>query len=151
MCESAGQPAPKSWYRHLNSHRILGPAYHTLIEQFRQYELSPVEQLTTPTEVIPPVRDLRILQGFTCRTCGRYRTIDEGRMRDHMSSTHKVKPLRARDSGQYKACLLQTFFSARGRINYFEVQREDKGQPFCEWLCSTNLHNGSSEPYSSIP
>lgn len=124
LCESAMQPGPKSWYRHLNHHRILGSACTTLMEQFSQHELLPTEQLVTPTNVVRPVTGLRVFPGFTCKMCPGFRTVRESKIRDHMGAVHRVKPLRARNTGQYQRCLLQTFFSAKGKINYFEVLRE---------------------------
>jgi hypothetical protein len=109
-CESAIQSSPESWYRHLNSmHRILGPECKALIQHFQAYDISPQSKLIVPQKRITAIEGLRIAHGFGCRVCpssSTMFTIHERKMKDHISSVHKLKPMQAKRARQYTSCFL---------------------------------------------
>jgi hypothetical protein len=130
-CESIIQPEPTAWYRHLNSvHRVTGPLCKTLLERFATYDLCPFRELSHPIEKITPILGLKVQECFRCNICPNtvghsYFTTHKKDMNKHFAK-HKVgiRPKRAKETGMYSTCFVQTFSLAKGRIRYFEVKRK---------------------------
>ncbi|KAH6974033.1 hypothetical protein EDB80DRAFT_831381 [Ilyonectria destructans] len=128
-CESMVQPGTKSFYRHLNSiHRITGTACKTLMDRFNSYTLCPSSELAVPTKRVPRIAGLPIHKGFRCNICPQtpgssYFTVSSDKIRDHMPM-HKLGmvPMIAEQQAKFQRCHVQTFSSAKGRIQYFEVE-----------------------------
>jgi hypothetical protein len=124
-CESIIQPAPASWYTHLNSiHRLRGTPCKSLLERFATYDLCPFEDLPRPQEKVAQIPGLKVQEGFRCCICSTNFTIHKRKMDDHIR-THKlgITPKRAWESGKYSRCLLQTFSLSHSKIRYFEVEK----------------------------
>jgi hypothetical protein len=122
-CKSMIQPGRASLYKHLNSqHRITGQICKDLLERLNKFPLRPFEELDVPGEKVTAVPGLQIQEAFRCNLC-RFFTIRRLRMHDHIA-THRlgISPMRAYETGQYGSCSVQTFSTARGRIQYFEVE-----------------------------
>jgi hypothetical protein len=129
-CESIIQPEPIACYRHLNNiHRITGPPCKTLLERFATYDLCPFKELSVPQEKIAPIPGLKVQESFQCNICPSplgpsYFTIHKPHIDTHLAK-HKlgIRPKNAWETGKYSKCLVQTFSLAKGRIQYFEVDR----------------------------
>ena len=74
---------------------------------------SPAEQ---PVEAIP---HLKVHHGYYCSHCHDWRSINESKTRDHVTSIHHIRTRRQRQG--YKPCLLQTIFKSPGLIRWFRV------------------------------
>jgi hypothetical protein len=137
-CGSIVQPGAKSFYAHLNNiHRITGAACKALIDRFGSYNLRPFNELTVPHEKVPQITGLPVHRGFRCNECpdqsgSLYFTINPNKIRQHMPIHNMgITPIRALELGRFQQCYLQTFSSAKGRIQYFEVE------PVKEYICYT--------------
>jgi hypothetical protein len=127
-CESIVLPEPTACYRHLNGvHRITGPLCKVLLERFATYDLCSFKELTVPRERIARIPGLKVQNGFRCKVCSSqlgptFFTIHEGKIKHHLSKHQLgITPKRAWETGKYSKCLVQTFSSANGLIQYFEV------------------------------
>jgi len=131
ICVSCGlalQSSSRAWYRHLTlTHRILGSECKALVERFETYDLCAAEDLTVPVQPVAAIEGLRVIDGFRCRICPSsskdFLTSNEKKMMQHVSSEHKLKPKRAKQTGKYSSCFLQKFYIGLGRISYFEVEK----------------------------
>jgi hypothetical protein len=77
------------------------------------------------------VEHLASYSGFCCLQPGcSYCTRHFREMKKHVASTHKVKAARHKESPLWRECQLQTYFTGRGRIDYFVVvnRLEKKGK-----------------------
>ncbi|KAH6975566.1 telomere-associated recQ-like helicase [Ilyonectria destructans] len=118
-CGSMIQPGVKSFYSHLNSiHRITGLACKALIERFQTYELCPFGMLSVPKGKILQIPGLTVYRGWRCNICPE--RIDK--MHDHMPTHKKKASQHNSNTPLWTACRLQTYFTAKGRIDYFVIE-----------------------------
>ncbi|KJZ70143.1 hypothetical protein HIM_10450 [Hirsutella minnesotensis 3608] len=94
-CESMVRPGRKSQYRHLRTqHHATGSDCQGLLEKLGRFPLLSLEQLVVPQETVPAIPGLRL----------------------------GVSPMRAYKIGHCETCKAQTFSSAKGMIQYFQVE-----------------------------
>ncbi|EFZ03297.2 tlh3 [Metarhizium robertsii ARSEF 23] len=146
-CESVVSPGKRSFYHHLNRHRILGPVslnsmdldklvYNMMGEQLRgtiellsTYDLRGAEELRQqrphrrrPCEIIDGLTEYG---GFICmcdvERCDFVTTRLE-LMHDHMPRHGRTASQNREGSPLWEACRLQTYLTAKGRIDYFTVK-----------------------------
>lgn len=87
-CESIISPGRRSFYDHLNRHRILGPVCKAYIERFSTLQLPPIKELSRPHQIVPAIPYLRVYRAFRCNVC-QYRTTRWDTILDHMV-VHKL-------------------------------------------------------------
>ncbi|KFZ24597.1 hypothetical protein V502_00922, partial [Pseudogymnoascus sp. VKM F-4520 (FW-2644)] len=95
-------------------------------QMLSSYKLKTVEQLNDQTPQLKdkcmPIEGLACYNGFCClhAQCS-YCTQHLPKMKEHVSSTHKVKAAEHKTSPLWRECTLQTYFVGRGRVKYFVV------------------------------
>ncbi|KAH6977633.1 hypothetical protein EDB80DRAFT_738135 [Ilyonectria destructans] len=98
------------------------------MDRFSSYNLRPFDQLEVPREKVPRISGLPTHSGFRCNVCpessgSSYFTVSSKKIRDHMPIHNMgITPMRALQLEKFQACYIQTFSSAKGRIQYFEVE-----------------------------
>ncbi|ELR02112.1 hypothetical protein GMDG_05272 [Pseudogymnoascus destructans 20631-21] len=131
LCQSVILPGLTSQQWHLRNepHRLLGDALAATIRLFEGYELCTVEQL----RLNKPGRDdgcrlierLQSFDGFCCLHAGcSHCTVSEKYMKEHVWQAHKIKAKDHKVQPLWKGCKLQTYSTAKGRIDYFVVTEE---------------------------
>lgn len=128
---------PKAWKDHLGRkpHWMKGDELRTTVELLSTYDLRGKEELRkwrpgrrTPCE---PIEALAEHPGYIClcetETCDFVTTRLEA-MHGHMPR-HGVKASQhSQDRPLWEVCVLQTYFTAKGRIDYFTVRRVSSRQ-----------------------
>lgn len=138
LCRSCIVPGRLSFERHLRAdpHRLLGPALKASIELLLSYQARTTKELC---KTKPALGDqCRVIDGLDCYVgfvclytgCG-YATRNLRKIRKHIPSTHQVKAAVYGQSPLWMACKLQTYFTAKGLIDYFVVvdEGEEEGGP----------------------
>jgi hypothetical protein len=119
-----------------------GETLRSTVEQLLSYELRPVEELRQwrPDRKRPcqPVKGLAVYGGYICTDdkcdyCTRRIEI----MHDHTQAHGKKASQHTSNAPLWRACKLQTYSTAKGRIDYFVVAEE--------------AELSSSSPLSSLP
>ena len=130
-------PKKASWGYHLRAlpHQLSGNILKTTIKLLENYNLKTEDQLQQDKPYSPcnQIQGLELYSGYYCLqdNCF-YSTRRLRKMKDHMI-LHQIKPKTHKDSPLWAECLLQTYFTARGKIDYFRVvnsiEENDLNQP----------------------
>ncbi|KAH6960097.1 hypothetical protein BKA56DRAFT_662594 [Ilyonectria sp. MPI-CAGE-AT-0026] len=132
VCQPCGTclvPKAASWRSHLRAepHRMRGDELRTTIELLLSYDLRPVDELRQwrPDRTRPcrPIEGLAVFTGYCCMRDGcNYCTRRLAKMHQHMPA-HSMKASQHREAVPlWRGCRLQTYFTAKGRIDYFIVE-----------------------------
>ena len=128
-CQSGILPGARSQERHLRAqrHRLSGAVLQATLQQLRGYELRTVDQLRQATRQpgysCPTLPHLASYAGLRCLQdqCS-FKTRHIAAIKIHVAARHQIK---ATDHGPgrplWQACQIQTYFTAKGCIDYFEV------------------------------
>lgn len=135
-CQSCIIPTATGQVRHLRAapHRLSGLVLKATAALLSSYDLATEEELRRdrPAQGPPcaPIDGLETYTGYACTYdgCG-YHTRRLAKMQEHMpvhGTTARQQQRRQRQgSGPlWRECLLQTYFTAKGRIDYFAVKEE---------------------------
>ncbi|RGP59870.1 telomere-associated recq-like helicase [Fusarium longipes] len=109
-----------------------GETLRSTVEQLSSYKLRPVEELRQwrPDRKRPcrPVKGLAVYGGYICTKdddkCD-YCTRRIETMHDHTPAHGKKASQHTSNAPLWQACKLQTYFTAKGRIDYFVVAEEE--------------------------
>lgn len=137
ICETCLIPKRTSWKSHLRAepHQMKGETLRSTVEQLSSYELRPVEELRKwrPDRKRPcqPVKGLAVYGGYICTEDDKcdYCTRRIETMHDHAPAHGKKASQHTSDAPLWRACKLQTYFTAKGRIDYFVVAEEERPSP----------------------
>jgi hypothetical protein len=137
LCGTCLVPKQTSWRSHLRAepHRMKGDELRLTVERFLSYELRPVEALrqwrADRKRPCRPIEGLTIYEGYIC-TCTEvqcdYCTRRARKMYDHMPVHGRKASEHTNAMPLWRACKLQTYFTAKGLIDYFLVE-EDPSLP----------------------
>jgi len=130
-CKTVVGPGHSSLQRHLRRrpHHALGPVLKACQAYADSLALRTLDELRQgrPRQPGAPLEFLDAYEGYSCLLCeeegssNRFYTIHLPRLqRNHLPSHHRT----AREhelTPLWRSCQLQTYFSAKGRIDYFEV------------------------------
>ncbi|KFZ18998.1 hypothetical protein V502_03895 [Pseudogymnoascus sp. VKM F-4520 (FW-2644)] len=111
-CQACVVPGEIAVDRHLRRHGLRGEALKMLCSKFAEYDLAPPSEVQGPTAALSPILGLRVQKGYRCNVSCTHQTINEKKMREHVSGKHGLKPQRAQAAGQYQECYLQAFFAS---------------------------------------
>jgi hypothetical protein len=135
LCRSCVIPGRQSLERYLRAapHRLLGAELKTTLELLCSYSLRPAPELK---ENKPWIEDqcqvidgLECYSGFVClQSDCQYATRQPREIRKHMPSVHQVKAAAHKKSALWKECKLQTYFTAKGLIDYFVVVDDSRSK-----------------------
>jgi Orsellinic acid/F9775 biosynthesis cluster protein D len=133
-CETALIPDTASLERHFRArpHRLSGGALKTTVQLVLAYGLKSVRELKLQKprreHKCRRIQHLAAYQGYACLDsgCG-FCTRRLAKIHDHMPK-HKRKASEHKTAALWEECTLQTYFTAKGRIDYFVVVDEDKGR-----------------------
>ncbi|KFY96556.1 hypothetical protein V500_02410 [Pseudogymnoascus sp. VKM F-4518 (FW-2643)] len=115
-------------------HRLLGDVLKATVQLLSNYELKTIEELKDQARKLgaryAPIEGLARYDGFCClhAQCA-YSTRHLPKMKEHVSSSYKVKAAEHKTRQLWKECTLQTYFVGKGRIDYFVVvdnKKEEK-------------------------
>ena len=129
VCGSCVAPGRSGQERHLRNapHRLLGDVLRATLRLLSSYELRTVQELREhkprPEDHCQAIKHLASYDGFRCLQprCG-YSTRSLPKMKKgHVPSVHGIKAKERRTSQAWEPCKLQTYFTGRGRIDYFVV------------------------------
>ncbi|KAH7233831.1 uncharacterized protein BKA55DRAFT_742567 [Fusarium redolens] len=132
VCRPCGTcliPRPKSWKSHLRAkpHRMRGDELRLTIEQLSSYPLRPVDELrqwrVDRKRPCRPIEGLTVYEGYICCTDAEcdYCTRRIEKMHDHMPAHGKRASQYTDDRPLWRSCRLQTYFTAKGLIDYFVI------------------------------
>jgi superfamily II DNA or RNA helicase len=140
-CLSTG--GPKYWKRHLQGgqHQLAGPQLKATVNLLQSAygdigRATSIEELRRqrPSRRSPcrRVSGLEVYRGYIC-LCDEagcdYATRHLKKMRDHVPGHGRKAPEHDGAQGPlWRACLLQTYFAAKGLIDYFVVQGDDSAE-----------------------
>jgi hypothetical protein len=135
VCKSCIVPGKSSQERHLRAqpHRLLGDQLKATVELLSSYDLRSVAELREhkpqPEDECQLIELLASYDGVYCLQpqCN-YSTRLLSKMKKHWAACHKTEPKSHESSLSWKECKLQTYFTAKGRIDYFVVVDEKKGR-----------------------
>ncbi|EXK26267.1 hypothetical protein FOMG_17169 [Fusarium oxysporum f. sp. melonis 26406] len=129
-CGTCLVPRPTSWKSHLRAqpHRMRGEELRLTIEQLSSYSLRPVDELrqwrVDRKRPCRPIEGLTVYEGYICCTddaeCD-YCTRRIEKMHDHMPAHGKRASQYTDDRPLWRSCRLQTYFTAKGLIDYFVI------------------------------
>jgi hypothetical protein len=158
ICETCLIPKPTSWKSHLRAepHQMKGETLRSTVEQLLSYELRPVEELRQwrPDRKRPCqlVKGLAVYGGYICTEdddkCD-YCTRRIETMQDHTPAHGKKASQHTSNAPLWSACKLQTYFTAKGRIDYFVVAEEEGEQSSSSLSSSSSLPATGGEPAPS--
>ncbi|RKK12694.1 hypothetical protein BFJ65_g11956 [Fusarium oxysporum f. sp. cepae] len=137
LCGTCLVPKQASWRSHLRAepHRMKGDELRLTVERFLSYELRTVEALrqwrADRKRPCRPIEGLTMYGGYIC-TCTEvqcdYCTRRARKMHDHMPVHGRKASEHTNAMPLWRACKLQTYFTAKGLIDYFLVE-EDPSLP----------------------
>ncbi|KAJ8066707.1 hypothetical protein OCU04_004100 [Sclerotinia nivalis] len=123
-CQTCIIPGARSIERHLRNqpHHLSGDVLKAQLTYTNTLTLKTKEELREqkPPNGTPQLEHLKAFRGFECSLCHAFLTIHLPRMRHHMS-THSRKANEHKTAPLWQECLLQTYFTAGGHIDYFRV------------------------------
>lgn len=123
-CQTCIIPGARSLERHLRNkpHHLSGDVLKAQLTYANTLTLQTKEELREqkPPNGTPRLEHLKAFRGFECSLCHAFLTIHLPRMRHHMS-THGRKANEHKATPLWQECLLQTYFTAGGCIDYFRV------------------------------
>jgi hypothetical protein len=132
-CKTFLVPGPSSIERHLRAapHRLLGQALKAHLDHTDSLALRTVEELqrNRPANGSAPLEYLQVYGGYGCLLCNKdaFLTTHLPQMQHHMFS-HKRKAKEHDVTPLWWEYRLQTYFTAKGQIDYFVVtDNEEKG------------------------
>ena len=128
-CGTCLVPKITSWKSHLRAgpHRMRGDELGLTVDRLSTYDLRPVEELRQwrhdRKRPCRPLEGLTTYEGYICTDdrCD-YCTRRVEKMHDHMPAHGKKASQHREDAPLWKACKLQTYFTGKGRIDYFVVE-----------------------------
>lgn len=126
LCHSCIIPGSNGQERHLRAepHRLTGNPLKTAVKLLQSYNLRSVEEIRTlsPRTACIPLDYLSTYDGFKCLQpeCP-FTTRNITSIQAHVSKIHEIKPKEHSKTPLWRSCKLQTFFTAKGLINYFVV------------------------------
>lgn len=134
ICRSCIIPGASSQERHLRAqpHRLLGDELKATAELLNSYDLRSVAELREHKprlgDKCQAIKHLASYNGFYCLhpQCS-YSTCLLPKMKKHWAACHKIKAKSRKSSESWKECRLQTYFTGKGRIDYFVVVDEEEG------------------------
>jgi hypothetical protein len=131
VCQECGSciiPGARSQERHLRAkpHRLSGDVLKTTVQLLNSYCLRTVEELREYAQQLEgtceAIEHLTSYDGFCCLQPGcQYRTRYFHDVKKHMPAVHKISAVGHKIKPLWKECKLQTYFTGKGLINYFEV------------------------------
>ncbi|EWY79533.1 hypothetical protein FOYG_17334 [Fusarium oxysporum NRRL 32931] len=133
LCGTCLVPKVTSWKSHLRAepHRMRGDELRLTVDKLSGYNLRPVEELRQwrPDRKRPcqPIEGLAVYGGYICtqdRCDHCTRRIEK--MHDHLPAHGKRASQHTSARPLWRACRLQTYFTAKGRIDYFVVEEEEE-------------------------
>ena len=128
-CKSCIIPGRRSQERHLQArpHQLSGSVLKETVQLLSSYDLWTLAELREykpqPGDKCQLLEHLASYSGFSCLQpqCS-YCTRDLGEMKKHVASIHKTKAAEHKgESALWDECQLQTYFTRKGRIDYFVV------------------------------
>lgn len=128
VCKSCIVPEASSQERHLRAqpHRLVGDILKRTTELLSSYDLRSVAELREhkprPEDNCQLIEYLASYDGVYClqAQCS-YSTRLLLKMKKHLASCHGIKAKTHKDTPLWKECKLQTYFTGKGRIDYFVV------------------------------
>jgi Lhr-like helicase len=134
VCKSCIVPGASSQERHLRAqpHRLLWDELKATAELLSSYELRSVAELREhkprPEDKCQLIEHLASYDGVYCLQpqCS-YSTRLLPKMKKHWAARHRTEAKSYKSSQSWKECKLQTYFTAKGRIDYFVVVDREKG------------------------
>ncbi|KIS68291.1 uncharacterized protein UMAG_11065 [Mycosarcoma maydis] len=132
-CATCLVPREQSWMKHLRAkpHELKGSYLQLTVEHLATYSLRSSDQLRaqakdTSRQPHPcqPIAGLALYDGFICHCAPgecTYKTRRIKLMRDHLAVHGKKGKQHSDTTPLWRACQLQTYFTAKGMIDYFEV------------------------------
>ena len=134
-CVAPGRAATERHFRRKSTHGLVGPTLRAYVEYADSFLLRPLNELKAKRgTAMAPVQHLNVLDGFRCLGCAYSNGADEfltthlPRMRDHVATHGKKAGQHTVGVPLWEDCELQSYFGARGRIDYFLVQRGEAAQ-----------------------
>jgi len=137
-CHSCIVPGRSSQTRHLrNKHHLNGDTLKATLQRFSSYNVRTIKELQASKpkaehgdKVAASIKDLAIYKGFRCLwpSCI-YRSCSLERIKEHAATHKKTLALAEVDpcaSPLWAECTLQTYFTAKGLIDYFVVADKTK-------------------------
>lgn len=130
-CQTCVGPLRRSVERHLRAepHRLQGQTLQKYLESLDGLRLRSLDELKKARGqgACEPIDHLKLYNGYRCLLCKGlgFFTIHLPRMRDHMPLHNR----KAKEHGAvllWEECLLQTYFTGKGRIDYFVVIDDSK-------------------------
>lgn len=129
ICHSCILPRLTSQERHLRAepHRLLGNVLKTTVQLLSSYNLRTIEELRAHKPQLEDkceqIQQLTSYSGSRCLELGcDYATRHPQKRREHCASAHKKKAIgHSEDNPLWEECMLQTYFTSPGRIDYFVV------------------------------
>ena len=138
LCKSCIIPGSQSFKRYLQAdpHQLLGAELKASVELLLSYRLKTTDELkemkSKTKDESQAIDGLESYSGFICLQTGcQYATCNCCNMHKHMPSVHHIKATTHKRSALWKECMLQTYFTAKGLIDYFVVvegKKLDLGQ-----------------------
>jgi hypothetical protein len=135
-CKTCLIPKVTSWKSHLRAepHRMRGQELRTVVELFSSYQLRSVDELRQqkPDRTRPcwRIEGLACFGGQHCThgDCG-FSTRRLEKMFDHMPVHGRKASQNSADAPLWRTCMLQTYFTAKGLIDYFVVECPPRPSP----------------------
>ena len=134
VCKSCIVPGASSQERHLRAqpHRLLGDELKATVELLSSYDLRSVAELREhkprPEDKCQLIEHLASYDGVYClQPQCHYSTRLLPKMKKHWAACHKAEAKSYENSQSWRECKLQTYFTAKGRIDYFVVVGRGKG------------------------
>jgi len=134
ICKSCIVPGASSRERHLRAqpHRLLGNELKATAELLSSYDLRSIAELREhkprPEDKCQLIKHLASYDGVYCLQpqCN-YSTRLLPKIKKHWAACHKTETKAYESSQLWRECKLQTYFTAKGRIDYFVVVDREKG------------------------
>ena len=134
-CVAPGRAATERHFRRKSTHGLVGPTLRAYVEYADSFLLRPLNELKAKRgTAMAPVQHLDVLDGFRCLSCAYSNGVEEfltthlPRMRDHMATHGKKAGQHTVGVPLWEERELQSYFGARGRIDYFLVHRGEAAQ-----------------------
>jgi hypothetical protein len=133
-CKTCVVPTATGRENHLRAapHHLRGETLKTTRELLSSYRLRTATELKQgkpgTTDHCARIEGLEIYDGYRCLQpgCG-YATRVLAKVEAHMLPVHRLRAKEHKQAPLWKECLLQTYFTAKGRIDYFAVVDREEG------------------------
>ena len=122
-CHTCVAPTATGIQRHLREkpHRLAGQQLKSQLAFASTLSLQSLQELRQKKPQGSdslPLKHLKIYDGYQCAECSGFLTTHLPRMRAHIRLHNK----KDKSEAQWQECRLQTYFTARNRIDYFVVR-----------------------------